>query len=95
MNEDSPTNATGVAVVGTTGDITWGKPLRKIVKRKMILGKTTNEGMIKNVAKATVKGVAGAIGDVAKKEFEKATGSMGSAFLKSFSKSYEKKSTKK
>ena len=96
MKEDAPTVSTGDAIAGTKGDVTWAKPLRKIVKRKMILGdKTTNEGVIKNIAKATVKGAVGAVADVAKKEFENATGSIGSSFLKHFTKSYTKKGAKK
>ena len=92
MKEDAPTVSTGDAIAGTKGDVTWAKPLRKIVKRKMILGdKTTNEGVIKNITKATV----GAVADVAKKEFENATGSIGSSFLKHFIKSKTKKGAKK
>jgi len=95
MKEDVPTVSTGDAIAGTKGDVTWAKPLRKIVKRMILGDKTTNEGVIKNIAKATVKGAVGAVADVAKKEFENATGSIGSSFLKHFTKSYPKKGAKK
>lgn len=77
IKENAPTNATGPAVVGTAGDVSWKKPLRSIVKRKEL----KNEGIIDSLKKGA-KAVGGAIKDVAKDEVEKTFGKLGSAVRK-------------
>jgi hypothetical protein len=78
IKENAPTNATGPAVVGTSGDVSWKKPLRSIVKRKEL---EKNEGFV-DALKKGAKAVGGAIKDVAKDEVEKTFGKFGSAVRK-------------
>ena len=78
IKEDVPTNATGPVIVGTSGDVSWKKPLRSIVKRKEL---EKNEGFV-DALKKGAKAVGGAIKDVAKDELEKTFGKFGSAVRK-------------